>query len=162
MPVDTSSQASMEEGEVSWRVNPVNISPIAAMCSSCSGSPTVDLMELKMDANLATDHMLSVKRSTDLKRQWVIWGTRGIAASEQSQRGCIWQESQSSLFTGGPWHQGDCAKAVLEAKCNYRGGHPGSQMIRGSWIQESEIAYSKALGKSCARAQSISRCVDAG
>ena len=68
-PVDTFSQASMEEGDASLESNPVNVSPIAAMYSSCSASPMVDLMELQMDANLAANHMLSVKRSTDLKRQ---------------------------------------------------------------------------------------------
>ena len=68
-PVDTSSQASMEEGEASLESNPVNISPITAVYSSCSASPLVDLTELQMDANLAANHMLSVKRSMDLKRQ---------------------------------------------------------------------------------------------
>ena len=72
-PVDTSSQASVEEGEASLESNPVNISPTMATYSSHSDSPMVDLTELQMDANLAADHMLSVKRSTDLKRQWVIW-----------------------------------------------------------------------------------------
>ena len=33
----------------------------------------MDLTELQADANLAANHMLSVKRSTDLKRQRVIW-----------------------------------------------------------------------------------------
>ena len=69
LPIDTSSQASVEEGEASLESNPVNISPTAAMYSSCSGSPMVDLTELQTDANLAANHMLSVKRSTDLKRQ---------------------------------------------------------------------------------------------
>ena len=68
-PVDTSSQASMEEGEASLESNPVNVSPTAAAYSSCSGSAMVDLTELQMDTNLATYHMLSVKRSTDLKKQ---------------------------------------------------------------------------------------------
>ena len=68
-PIDTSSQASMEEGEASLESNPVNISPITATYSSCSASPSVDLMELQANANLAADHMLSVKRSMDLKRQ---------------------------------------------------------------------------------------------
>ena len=72
-PVDTSSQASMEEGEASLESNPVNVSPIVAAYSSCSASPMVDLTELQTDANIATNHMLSVKRSTDLKRQRVIW-----------------------------------------------------------------------------------------
>ena len=68
-PIDTSSKASVEEGEASLESNPVNISPNTAAYSSCSGSPMVDLTDLQMDANLATDHMLSVKRSMDLKRQ---------------------------------------------------------------------------------------------
>ena len=72
LPVNTSSQASME-GEASLESNPVNVSPIMATYSSCSASPMVDLMDLQMNANLANDHMLSVKRSTDLKRQQVIW-----------------------------------------------------------------------------------------
>ena len=72
-PVDTSSQASVVEGKASLESNPVNVSPTTAAYSSCSGSPMVDLTELQMDANLAADHMISVKRSTDLKRQKVIW-----------------------------------------------------------------------------------------
>ena len=72
-PVDTSSQASVEEEEASLESNPVNVSPTVATYSSHSDSPMVDLTELQVDANLATDHMLSVKRSMDLKRQWVIW-----------------------------------------------------------------------------------------
>ena len=73
LPINTSFQAGMEEGEASLESNPVNISPATATYSSHSGSPTVDLMELQMDTNLAADHMLSVKRSMDLKRQRVIW-----------------------------------------------------------------------------------------
>ena len=68
-PIDTSSQVSVEEGEAFLESNPVNVSPTMAAYSSCSGSPMVDLTELQMDTNLAADHMLSIKRSTDLKRQ---------------------------------------------------------------------------------------------
>ena len=53
LPVYTSSQASVEEGEDSLESNPTNISSIVAEYSSCSGSPMVDLMELQMAANLA-------------------------------------------------------------------------------------------------------------
>ena len=73
LPVDTSSQASVEEGEASLESNPVNISPTMAVYSSCSESPMADLTELQEDVNLAANHMLSVKRSLDLKRQQVIW-----------------------------------------------------------------------------------------
>ena len=67
-PLDTSSQASVEEVETSLESNPINIYPTTAACSSHSDSPTVDLTELQEDANLAANYMLSVKRSLDLKR----------------------------------------------------------------------------------------------
>ena len=50
----------------------------------------------------------------------------------------------------------DCAKAVLEAKCNYRAAVQEAKTIRGNQLQESEIAYSKALGKGAAMRSSES------
>ena len=44
----------------------------------------------------------------------------------------------------------DCTKAVLEARCNYRVAIQEAKMIRGNWLQELEIAYSKALGEAAA------------
>ena len=44
----------------------------------------------------------------------------------------------------------DCAKSVLEAKCNYRVAIQEAKTIRGSQLQEFEIAYSRALGKAAA------------
>ena len=73
LPVDTSSQASMEEVEASLEGLPTNISPITAAYSSSSASPSVGPTELQTDANIAADHMLCMKRSTNLKRQWMIW-----------------------------------------------------------------------------------------
>ena len=59
--------------ETSLESNPINIySPMAAG-SNHSDSPMIDLTELQADANLAANHMLSIKRSLDLERQWAIW-----------------------------------------------------------------------------------------
>ena len=44
--VDTSSQVSMEEAEASLEGLPANVSPITAICSSGSASPSVDPVEL--------------------------------------------------------------------------------------------------------------------
>ena len=105
-PVDTSSQASVEEGEASLESNPVNVSPTMAMYSSCSGGPTVDLTELQMDANLATNHMLSVKRSTDLKRQQVIWEL-GLQLCQNKAKEAVANEKSKVLHSlRGPWCQG--------------------------------------------------------
>ena len=72
LPLDTSSQASIPEIEASMESNPVPNSPTAVAYSSCSDSPTVDLLELQANAHLAINHMLSINRSLDLKRQWAI------------------------------------------------------------------------------------------
>ena len=73
LPLDTSSQVSVPETEASMESNPVCDSPTAVAYSSCSDSPTMDLPELQADANLAVNHMLSIKRSSDLERQRAIW-----------------------------------------------------------------------------------------
>ena len=69
-PLDTTSQANVEEMETSQESNSINVYPPTAACSSHSDSPTIDLTELQADANLAANYMLSVKRSLDLERQW--------------------------------------------------------------------------------------------
>ena len=71
-PLDTSSQASVEEMETSLESNPINVYSPTAAGSNCSDSTMIDLTELQVDANLAANHMVSIKRSSDLKRQWVI------------------------------------------------------------------------------------------
>ena len=71
-PLDTFSQVSVAEMEASMESNPICDSPTAVAYSSHSDSPTMDLPELQTDANLAVNHMLSIKRSLDLERQWAI------------------------------------------------------------------------------------------
>ena len=44
----------------------------------------------------------------------------------------------------------DCAKSVLEAKCNYMTAIQEAKTIRGNWLQKSEITYSKAVGEAAA------------
>ena len=57
-----------EEMETSLESNPINICSPKAAGSNHSDSPTIDLTELQVDANLAVNHMLSIKRYLDLER----------------------------------------------------------------------------------------------
>ena len=110
----------------------------------------VDLTELQEDANLAADHMLSVKRSTDLKRQQVIWEL-GVLLCQNEAKEAVANEKAKVLHSREVLDaKVDCTKAVLEAKYNYRVAIQEAKTIRGNWLQESEIAYSKALGKNTA------------
>ena len=146
-PIDTSSQASVEEGEASLESNPVNISPTVAAYSSFSGSPMVDLMKLQMDANLAADHMLSVKRSMDLKRQWITWEL-GLQLHQNEAKEAVANEKAKVLHLWAVLDaKVDCSKAVLEAKYSYRAAIQEAKTIWGNQLQESEVAYSKALGE---------------
>ena len=148
--VDTSSQTSMEEVEASLEGLPANISPVTAACSSSSASPSVDPTELKTNSNMATDHMLSLKRSTDLKRQWVIWEL-GLLLHQSEVDEAMSVKKAKVIHS---WEvldaKVDCTRSILEAKCNYWVAIQEAKMIRGNLLQKSETAYSKAIGKAMA------------
>ena len=71
-PIDSSSQASVEQAEASLEDIPTNISPIATAYSIGNVSPPVDPSELQANANRAIDNMLHLKRLIDVKRQRAI------------------------------------------------------------------------------------------
>ena len=157
LPINTSSQASLEEGEASLESNPVNISPIAVAYSSCSSSPMVDLTELRTDVNLATNHMLSIKRSTDLKRQQIIWEL-GLQLCKNKAKEAAANEKAKILHSCTVLDaKVDCTKAVLEAKYSYRVAVQEAKTIQGNRLQESEVAYSKALGENATMRSSRSK-----
>ena len=134
LPTDSSSQASMEEGNISMESNPVNISPTAATYSSCSDSPLVDLTELQTDANLATDHLLSVKRSTDLRRQGVIWELGLLLQQNKAKEAASIEKAKAAHRQGILDVKVSCAKAVLEANSNYRVAVQEAKMVRSSQL----------------------------
>ena len=132
LPIDTSSQASLEEGEASLESNPVNVSPTVAAYSSHSGSPTVDLMELRTDINLTTDHMLSIKRSMDLKRQQIIWEL-GLQLCQNEAKEAVANEKAKVVHSHAVLNaKVDCSKAVLEAKYSYRAAIQEAKTIVGN------------------------------
>ena len=150
LPVDTSSQASMEEVEASLEGLPANISPIAAAHSSSSTSPSVDPTELQTNANVAAYHMLHVKRSTDLKRQWVIWELGLLQCQSEVEEAASIEKAKVVHSREVLDAKVDCTRSVLETKCNYRVAVQEAKTIRGNWLQKSETAYSKAISEAAA------------
>ena len=140
-PLDAYSQASVEEIETSLVSNPINVYSPTAASSNHSNSPMIDLMELQADANLAANHMLSIKRSSDLKRQWTIqdfkallhqWEAKEAAANERAKVVYLRRDLNAKV---------KCTQVVMKAKYNYRVVVQEAKMIRCSEIQESEAAY---------------------
>ena len=94
--------------------------------------------------------MFHIKRSTDLKRQRVIWKLGVLlhqskvneAASVAKAKVIHLQEVLDARV--------GCSRSILEAKCNYREAVKEAKMIRGNLLQKSEAAYSKAIGEAMA------------
>ena len=150
LPVDTSSQASMEEVEASLECLPAYVSPIATTCSSSSASPSADPTELQANANMATNHMLHVKRSTDLKRQCVIWELGLLMHQSEVNEAASIKKAKVIHSREVLDAKVDCTRSVLKAKSNYQAAVQEAKMIRGNLLQKSEIAYSKAISKAAA------------
>ena len=88
------SHVSMEEGNTFKESNPVNASPTMAAHSSHINSPLVDFTELQTDANQAANHLLSVKRSTDLRRQGVIWEVRLVLQQNEAEEAALIEKAK--------------------------------------------------------------------
>ena len=117
----------------------------------------VDLTEFRMDANLAADHLLSVKRSMDLKRQQITWEL-GLQLCQNKAKEAAANKKAKILHSCGVIDaKVDCTKAVLEAKYSYRVVIQEAKMIWGNQLQELEVAYSKALGENAAVRSSWSK-----
>ena len=100
--LNTSSQASIDEGEASLEDIPTNISPIAAISGSRIISPLADLTELQTNANKALDELLSTKGSIDATRQRAVWELGVMLCQNESQVAGIDQRSQSHLLSDDP------------------------------------------------------------
>ena len=133
-PVDTLSQASIEEAEGSLEDIPTNISPIAAVYSSRSISPLVDPSELQANVNRAIDNMLHLKRSLDIKRQRATWEL-GVMLHQNKSQGAASITTAKAIYS----------QAVLEAKTNFQATVMEAKTTRCCSIQAAKAACSKAI-----------------
>ena len=83
--------------------------------------------------------MLSVKRSTDLKRQQVIWELGLLLCQNEAKEAASIEKAKGVHSWEVLDAKVDCTKVVLEAKCNYRVAIQEAKTIRGNWLQKSKI-----------------------
>ena len=140
----------MEEAETSLEGLPANISPITASYSSRSASPSVDPMEPQTNANRAANNMLHLKRSTDLKRQRVIWELGVLLCQSKVDEATSVAKAKIVHLQEVLDAKGGHSRSVLEAKCNYQVAVKEAKTTRGNLLQKSEVAYSKAIGEAMA------------
>ena len=88
----------------------------------------IDLTELQADANLATNHMLSIKRSSGLERQWAIWDFEASLCQQEAKEAMQpMREPKLSPQGRTSTPKVKCAKAVMKAKYDYRVADSGGQ-----------------------------------
>ena len=116
--------------ETSLESNPINVYPLMAACSSHSDSPTVDLMELQADANLAANYMFSVKRSLDLQRQWAIWEFEASLHQQEAKEATANERTKIIHSRKDLDAKVGCTKVVMKAKYDYRMAVQEARMIR--------------------------------
>ena len=135
-PINTSSQASIEEAEASLEDILANISLIAAAYSSRIVSPPVEPSELWANANRAINNMLHCKRSIDIKRQRAIWELGVMLHQNESQEAASVAAAKAIYL-----------QSVLEAKTNFQAVVMEAKTNRGCLIQEAEATCSNAISE---------------
>ena len=145
LPLDTTSQASVPETEASIESNPVHDSPTAVAYSSRSDSPTMDLPELQAKAHLAINHMLSIKRSSDLERQWAIWDFEASLHQREAEAAAANEKAKIAHSRKELQARVKCTKAVMKAKYDYRVAVQEARVVRCSKLKEAKATYSEAL-----------------
>ena len=149
-PLDTSSQGSVIEMEGSIDSNPICNSPTAVAYSSHSDSPMMDLPELQANANMAVNQMLSIKRSSDLNRQWAIQDFEALLKQWEAEEATTNERARIVHLRSDLNAKVKCAKVVMKAKYEYQVAIQEARATRCNELKESEAAYLEAIHENVA------------
>ena len=148
LPLDTSSQTSVEETEASIESNPTEATLVALAHSGRSDSPVQDL---QLEVHLAINSIFTAKRTSELERQCAIRDfetslhqheVEAVAANEQAKVAHSQGDLQARI---------KCAKVVMKAKLDYQVTVQEARAVRCAELQESEAAYAEALRDTVAK-----------
>ena len=148
LPLETSSQTSVDGMDASVESTPVDATLVTAVCSSQSDSP---IEELQLEVNSALNSLFTAKRASELERQSAIRDFEtslhqceadAMATIDKAKAACSWRDLHTRV---------KCAKAVMKAKLDYRMTVQEARMARCAELQESEVAYSEALSEAAAK-----------
>ena len=157
-PVDTSSQASIEEMEASLEGIHASISPIAAVSITGSISPPEHIMELWTSANKALHDLLTTKASIDAHQQRAMWELNIALHQSQSKAAASIKEakaacSQATLNAHATcsWltleAKTNCSWAILEAKTTCSMAVKKATTTRGHMVQKAKATCSKSISE---------------
>ena len=76
----------------------------------------MDLLELQVDAHLAINHMLSIKRSLELERQWAIWDFKALLHQWEAEAAAANERTKIVHSRKDLQARVKCTKVVMRAK----------------------------------------------
>ena len=148
LPANTSFQVIIDEGEASLEDIPTNISPIAAISGSDSTSPSMDLTELRTNANKALDDLLSTKGSIDTRRWRAVWDLGMMLFQNESQAATTVKEARVICSQMALDIRRACSQLILKARTGYLAAVKEAKTTRGHLLQEAKATCSKATCES--------------
>ena len=148
LPADTSSQASIDEGEASLEDIPANICPIAAISGSNSTSTSMDLAALWTNASMALDDLLSTKGSIDTRRQRAVSDLGVMLPQNESQVAATVKEARTICSQTALDIWTACSLSILEAQISYLVAVKEAKPTRSHLLQEAKATCSKTICES--------------
>ena len=148
LPLETSSQTSVDGTDASVESTPVDATLVTAVCSSRSDSP---IEELKLEVNSALNSLFTTKRTSELERQSAIRDFEtslhqceadAMTAIDKAKAAHSWRDLHARV---------KCTKAIMKVKLDYRMTIQEARTARCAELQESEVAYSEALSEAAAK-----------
>ena len=148
LSLETSSQMSVDGMDASVESTPVDATLVTAVCSSRSDSP---IKELQLQVNLALNSLFTAKRMSELERQSAIRDFEtSFCQCEADAMATI--EKAKAAHSGRDLHaRVKCTKAIMKVKLDYHMTIQEARTARCAELQESEVAYSEALGEAEAK-----------
>ena len=110
----------------------------------------MDLLEIQANAHLAINHMLSIKRSSELERQWAIWDFKASLHQWEAEAATANERAKIVYLRKDLQARVKCTKAVMRAKYDYRVAVQEARAVQCNELEEAEAAYSEALQENAA------------
>ena len=148
LPLDTSSQTSVEGMEASIESNPAEATLVALAHSGRSDSLVQDL---QLEVHLAINSIFTAKRTSELERQGAIRDfetllcqheVEAVAANEEAKVAHSERDLQARI---------KCAKVMMRVKLDYRVTVQEARVVQCAKLQELEAAYAEALRETVAK-----------
>ena len=148
LPLDTSSQTSVEGTEASVESNPAEATLVAVAHNDWSDSSVQDL---QLEVHSAINSIFTAKRTSELERQGAIRDFETSLCQHEAEAVAANVEAKVAHSQRDLQARIKYAKVIMKAKLDYRVTVQEARAVRCAKLQESEATYTEALRETVAK-----------